>query len=169
MPDNRSSFITTAAAPVKSLSSRHYSTHRVLARFVSVTVSLSSRRRNAQCRPLIEALHLDTKVNPHLHDFPVKLVHGDKTSFFRVFLKRGKRIAANQHPLANGLVGEILIMRVSASDGTTLINARPTDGPIMDHVLDMARARIQDFQEPQRNALPTLLTIQCLEPFPGPA
>ncbi|KAJ7713184.1 hypothetical protein DFH07DRAFT_974809 [Mycena maculata] len=167
MPDNRSSFIAPVAAPEKSLRSRHYTTFRQQARFVSVRVSLASRRPNAKCRPLIETLHLDTKVNPYLHDFPVKLVHGDKTSYFRVFLKRGKRLAANQHPLAYGLVGEIVIMRLSASDGTTLVNSRTTDGPIMDFVLAQVRARIQGFQEPKRNALPILLKIKRPTSFAG--
>lgn len=92
---------------------------------------------------MIETLHLDTTINPYLHDFDVRLVHGHKTSFFRVFLKRGKHIVANQHPIAHGLVGEIAIMRLSACDGVTLINARTTDGPIMDFVL--SRCVILDF------------------------
>jgi hypothetical protein len=102
---------------------------------VDLKVALSSRRRHAMYRPQIETLHIDTKVNPYLHDFDVKLVHGHKTSFFRIFPKRSRRIAANQHAVANGLVGEIVIMRLSASDGTTLINSRTTDGLVMDFVL----------------------------------
>ncbi|KAJ7925026.1 hypothetical protein B0H13DRAFT_2314818 [Mycena leptocephala] len=167
MPDRRSSFIVPTTSPRKSLRSRHYPTFDPRARFVALNIALSSRRRHAKSRPQIEALHLDTKVNPHLHDFDVKLVHGHKTSYFRIFLKRGKHIAANQHALANGLVGEIVIMRLSASDGTTLINSRPTDGPVMDFVLSRARARIQGFQEPKRNALPAVLKLSCPAPFPG--
>ncbi|KAJ7893595.1 hypothetical protein B0H13DRAFT_2339625 [Mycena leptocephala] len=167
MPDRRSTFIILTTAPQKTLCSRHYPTFQTCARFVGLKVSLSSRRRNAKYWPYIETIHLDANVNPHLHNFDVRLVHSHKTSFFRIFLKRGKRIAANQHADANGLVGEITIMRLSASDGTTLINARSTDGPIMDFVLSGARACIQGFQEPKRNALPTLLKLSCPTAFCG--
>ncbi|KAJ7080136.1 hypothetical protein C8R44DRAFT_895519 [Mycena epipterygia] len=167
MPDKRSTFIVSSTSPQKTLRSRHYSTFQPQARFVALKVTLSSRRRHAKCRPQIETLHVNTKVNPHLHDFDVKLDHGHKTSYFRVFLKRGKRIAANQHALANGLVGEIVIMRLSASDGTTLINSRMTDGPVMDFVLLRARARIRGFQEPKRNALPAVLKLRRPTAFSG--
>ncbi|KAF8147654.1 hypothetical protein K438DRAFT_1989563 [Mycena galopus ATCC 62051] len=152
MPDKRSSFIVSTKSPQKSLRSRHYPTFRPSARFVALKVSLSSRRRDALCRPVIESLHLDTKVNPHLHDFDVKLEHGHKTSYFRIFLKRGKRIAANQHTI--GLVGEIVIMRLSASDGTTLINSRATDGPVMDFVLSSTRERIHNSKNQNRTRCP---------------
>ncbi|KAJ7922104.1 hypothetical protein B0H13DRAFT_1866030 [Mycena leptocephala] len=127
MPDRRSTFIVLNTAR---------------ARFVDLKVALSSRRRHAMYRPQIETLHIDTKVNPYLHDFDVKLVHGHKTSFFRIFLKRARR--------CQRAGGEIVIMRLSASDGTTLINSRTTDGPVMDFVLSRARARIQSFQAPKR-------------------
>jgi hypothetical protein len=102
---------------------------------VDLKVNLSSRRPNALCWPMIEAVHLDHKVNPYIHDFDVEVQHGQKTSYFRVFVKRGKRILANKTAVAAGLVGEIVILRLSASDGTTLVNARSTDGAIMDFVL----------------------------------
>ncbi|KAJ7090502.1 hypothetical protein C8R44DRAFT_751011 [Mycena epipterygia] len=154
MPDNRSSFVVTATPD---------------ARFVALPVSLSSRRRHAKCRPMVETLHVDGKANPYLHDFDVKLAHGEKTSYFRIFLKRGKRVGFNQHAVAHGLVGEIAIMRLSASHGTTLINSRTTDGPIMDFVLAKARARIRGFQEPKRNKLPVILKMRRATAFPGPA
>ncbi|KAJ7665121.1 hypothetical protein DFH06DRAFT_1127482 [Mycena polygramma] len=186
MPDRRAEFVVSTTSPQKSLRSRHYPTFQPVARFVALKVTVSSRGRHAKCRPQIETLHVDTKVNPHLHDFDVKLVHGHKISYFRIFLKRGKRIVANLHPLANGLVGEIAIMRLSAADGFTLINSRTTDGPVMDFVLSeyvafdgprlfslvnptfRARARIQGFQEPKRNALPKLLKISRPTAFHGP-
>ncbi|KAJ6482325.1 hypothetical protein C8R47DRAFT_1217997 [Mycena vitilis] len=168
MPDRRAEFIISTTSPQKSLRSRHYPTFQTVARFVALKATLSSRRRHAECRPQIETLHADTKINPYLHDFDVKLAHGHRTSYFRIFLKRGKRIIANRHPLAHGLVGEIVIMRLSAADGSTLINSRTTDGPVMDFVLSKARARIQSFQEPKRNALPTLLKISRPTAFNGP-
>ncbi|KAJ6560131.1 hypothetical protein B0H19DRAFT_1260775 [Mycena capillaripes] len=167
MPDRRSVFVVSTTSPLKSLRSRHYSTHQPTARVVALKASLSSRRRNAKCRPLIESLHIDPKVNPYIHDFDVKLVHGTKTSYFRIFLKHGKHIAANMHAIAHRLVGEIVVMRLSAFDGTTLINSRTTDGPMMDFVLSSARNRIQGFQEPKRNALPVLLKVTRPTAFPG--
>ncbi|KAJ7115753.1 hypothetical protein C8R44DRAFT_880172 [Mycena epipterygia] len=126
MPDKRSTFIVSSTSPQKTLRSRHYSTFQPQARFVALKVTLSS-------------------LTPTFTTSTVKLDHGHKTSYFRVFLKHGKRIAANQHALANGLVGEIVIMRLSASNGTTLINSCTTDGPVMDFVLLRAQARIRGF------------------------
>jgi hypothetical protein len=62
---------------------------------VELKVALSSCHCHAMYRLQIETLHINTKVNPYLQDFDVKLIHGHKTSFFRIFLKHGRQVVRN--------------------------------------------------------------------------
>jgi hypothetical protein len=78
--------------------------------------------------------HFDDASNqPWIHDFIIKLTHGQKVSCFRLFMKRGKVLAANG---CAEIAGDVVIMRVAASDSASVVNLRSTDVRVADYVFN---------------------------------
>jgi hypothetical protein len=80
----------------------------------------------------VESIFSDAAHQPWIHDFNVRLQHGQKISRFRIFMKRGKALNANT--CANTIAGDVVIMRVAAHDTTSVVNMRSTDSQIADYV-----------------------------------
>ncbi|KAJ7033952.1 hypothetical protein C8F04DRAFT_1183706 [Mycena alexandri] len=154
---------------VKSLRSRHFSTTHQTPRFAFTPTQIELRNPDPALkpkrRPLVEAHFSDEARQPFIHDFRVKVKHGRKVSNFCVFLKRGKTLDLNPH--GNGIVGDVVLMRVSKADPDMLVNMRSTDKKIADFVFAQSQLRICRFQEPQRTRLPKELVVEHDRAFPG--
>lgn len=112
----------------------HYSTSRPSARFAIAPTVVEHSRSNALRYPLVESMYPDADRQPWIHDFDVRLEHGRKLAHFRIFLKRGLKLTPNSH--AADVVGDIVIMRLDARDGVSVVNARSTDLLVADYVFN---------------------------------
>ncbi|KAF8209983.1 hypothetical protein K438DRAFT_1960213 [Mycena galopus ATCC 62051] len=149
---------------IKNLRSRLYSTAPNGPRVASTPTHIEKSNPNAQY-PLVESHFLDAAHQPWIHDFRIRLEHGQKVSRFRIFLKRSKALAPNAY--ANNIMGDIVLMRVAAADITSVVNMRGTDARIADYVFDAALERINKFQSATRTRPPKELVVHRAQAFPG--
>ncbi|KAJ7302701.1 hypothetical protein DFH08DRAFT_826443 [Mycena albidolilacea] len=148
---------------LKELRSRHYTTSHNAPRVAATPTHVEKSNTNARY-PLVET-HFDNASNqPWIHDFIIKLTHGQKVSHFRLFMKRGKVLAANG---CAEIAGDVVIMRVAASDSASVVNLRSTDARVADYVFNAAIERITEFQSAKRTRPPKVLAVHRAQAFPG--
>ncbi|KAJ7769617.1 hypothetical protein DFH07DRAFT_954212 [Mycena maculata] len=158
--------IASHKAFIRNIRSRHFSTSHNAARFAWTPTNIESSDLDTRY-PLVEANFPDAARQPWLHDFVVELQHGKKASSFRVFIKRGTALPPNA--CDNTIVGDVIIMRVAASDATatSVVNMRSTDAKIADYVFKASLQRISKFQGVKRTRLPKKLVLHRARSFPG--
>ncbi|KAJ7910165.1 hypothetical protein B0H13DRAFT_2329699 [Mycena leptocephala] len=155
----------TAPSFLRELRCRHYSTSHNTPRFAFTPTHIEYCKPDASRYPLVESIFSDAAHQPWIHDFNVRLQHGQKISRFRIFMKRGKALNANA--CANTIAGDVVIMRVAAHDTTSVVNMRSTDSRIADYVFHAALQRMTKFQSVHRTRLPKELTVYRAHAFPG--
>ncbi|KAJ7914744.1 hypothetical protein B0H13DRAFT_2325065 [Mycena leptocephala] len=157
--------VTIRKSFLRELRCRHYSTSHNTPRFAFTPTHIEYCKPDASRYPLVESIFSDAAHQPWIHDFNVRLQHGQKISRFRIFMKRGKALNANA--CANTIAGDVVIMRVAAHDTTSVVNMRSTDSRIADYVFHAALQRMTKFQSVHRTRLPKELTVYRAHAFPG--
>ncbi|KAF8147166.1 hypothetical protein K438DRAFT_1780251 [Mycena galopus ATCC 62051] len=132
---------------IKNLRSCLYSTAPDGPRVASTPTHIEKSNPNTRY-PLVESHFLDAAHQPWIHDFRIRLEHGQKVSRFRIFLKRGKALAPNAY--ANNIKGDIVLMRIAAADNASVVNMRRTD-----------------FQSATHTQPPKELVVHRAQAFPG--
>ncbi|KAJ7732561.1 hypothetical protein B0H16DRAFT_1732756 [Mycena metata] len=166
MPNNRTPIRPPYTSFVRNLRTRLFSTSNHVARWAVAPTKINTTRRT-QRYPLVEAQFNHAAHQPYIHDIPVVVIHGAKTTVLRIYLQRGKALPPNG--CNNTIVGDLVMLRVAAGDDTyqTVVNMRVTDGKIADYVFKECLTRIAKFQGPARTRLPKKLVIRRARAFPG--
>ncbi|KAJ7106726.1 hypothetical protein C8R44DRAFT_885990 [Mycena epipterygia] len=152
---------------LRVLRSRHYSTSHHAPRFASTPTNIERTNPDGSQYPLVESNFSDAALQAWIHDFTVQLQHGKKVSRFRIFMKRGKALQPNA--CSNIVAGDVVIMRVAARDGKSVVNMRSTDSRVADYVFHAALERMSRFQSVSRTRLPKELIVKRGRAFPGSA
>ncbi|KAJ7050703.1 hypothetical protein C8F01DRAFT_1177878, partial [Mycena amicta] len=116
-------------APAYSMSilGYHYSTRKDRPEFVPVDTIIESRAPDAVRAPNVDCkfVQADHHAQKHTHCYKVTVLHGRKRAHFAIFFKRGhtqlKTPALTRNKCLD-LWGDLLIMRLSARDGRTVVN-----------------------------------------------
>ncbi|KAJ7191173.1 hypothetical protein GGX14DRAFT_407360 [Mycena pura] len=161
---NRRKPVASRKPIIKNLRSRLYSTEPDAPRIAFTPTHVEKSNANARY-PLVESHFSDAALQPWIHDFRIRLQHGRKVTRFRIFLKHGKALAPNAY--ADNIVGDIVLMRVAASDITSVVNMRGTDARMADYVFNAALERIDKFQSATRTLPPEELVVHRAQAFPG--
>ncbi|KAJ7016076.1 hypothetical protein C8F04DRAFT_1282788 [Mycena alexandri] len=169
MVNNRKS-VNVHTSTTKPIRSRHYSTTHNTPRLAYTPTQIEPANPNPLIKPgrkpLVEAHFSEGAIQPFIHDFRVRLLHGHKESPFRVFVKRGQALTPNA--CAAIIAGDVVIMRVAANDKDSAVNMRRTDRPMANFVFRECLHRISRFQSAERTRLPTKdLVIVRQRAFPG--
>jgi hypothetical protein len=117
---------------LREIRSRHYSTSHNAPRFAFTPTHVERSDPDVSRYPFVESNFSDAARQPWIHDFNIKLQHGNKESRFRLFMKRGKVL--NPNACAGTIVGDVVLMRAAVRDSKSVVNMRSTDSRIADFV-----------------------------------
>ncbi|KAJ7715613.1 hypothetical protein B0H16DRAFT_1741770 [Mycena metata] len=166
MPNNRTPILPPYTTFVRNLRTRLFSTSSHIPCWAVAPTKIKTID-HARRYPLIEAQFNNAAHQPYIHDIVVVVIHGAKTSVFRIYLQRGKGLPSNG--CNDTIVGDVVMLRVAAGDNTynTVVNMRVTDGKIANYVFKESLTRIAKFQSPARTQLPKKLVFRRARAFPG--
>ncbi|KAJ7265272.1 hypothetical protein C8J57DRAFT_1230283 [Mycena rebaudengoi] len=115
----------------------------------------SSRSTFARTRPIpradrfacVESIMANTTRQPYIHDVFIQVRHGGSVSCFRVFFKRHRHLPT--HPVLQ-IQGDLLLMRMAATNWDSVVNLRASDRHLTDWVVKQITPTIKDLQRPRK-------------------
>ena len=116
------------------LKGRLYSTKLPFPRNVDIRAQGLSSKPQLPRYPFIESVMDFCPLQSHIHDVFVHFVYRGKLTTFRVFFKRHILLPINPRL---GIHGDIVVMRVAASNRDSVVNLRPSDFRVADKLLEM--------------------------------
>ncbi|KAJ7668577.1 hypothetical protein DFH06DRAFT_1126058 [Mycena polygramma] len=155
MPDYRPYVkATTRKALNKFVSARLYRVNRPPV-LVPVHVRCASSDPQDARFPFVEAVMGHSLLQPRIHDIYVFVFYlgnnGRRTrARFRLFCKRHARLPKD---LRHDVKGDLVIMRVASHGLSSVVNLRPSDARLTDHIVQSVAEDLRAFQGPQRRAL----------------
>ncbi|KAJ7612056.1 hypothetical protein DFH06DRAFT_1147407 [Mycena polygramma] len=156
MPNSRTFLKPTPPTHYVSLRSRLYAASATAPRTIAIQTRCLSADPQDVRYPIVEGILDGVPMQPHVHDVVVELKHGRRTTHFRVFFKRHRYLADN---VLLDIKGDLVVMRVSATNPGSVVNLRSGDSRLIDYVTKKIPATILPFQSPQRVRLPSRLTL----------
>ncbi|KAJ6498489.1 hypothetical protein C8R47DRAFT_1068765 [Mycena vitilis] len=159
MPNSRTFVKPTPASsqtPDVFLRARLYAASATVPRTISIHTRCRTTDPQDVRYPVVEGVLDGACIQPYVHDIPVELKHGRRTTHFRVFFKRHRYLADNA---LLHLKGDLIVMRVSATNPDSVVNLRSGDFRLTDYVAKKTAAMLLPFQSPQRVRLPSRLTL----------
>ncbi|KAJ7055420.1 hypothetical protein C8F01DRAFT_1258594 [Mycena amicta] len=137
----------------------HYSTRKNHPEFVPVDTTIESRAPDAIHAPNVDCkfVQADHHAQKYTHCYKVTVLHGRKRADLAIFFKRRHTQLKTPSLTRNkclDLWGDLLVMRLSARDGRTVVNLGYRDARLANFAVKGVLAKLQSFQDIARTRLP---------------
>ncbi|KAJ7242226.1 hypothetical protein C8J57DRAFT_1237084 [Mycena rebaudengoi] len=114
---------------------------------IPVHVRANSSDPQADRFACVESIMANTTRQPYIHDVFIQVRHGGSVSCFRAFFKRHRHLPT--HPVLQ-IQGDLLLMRMAATNWDSVVNLRASDRHLTDWVVKQITPTIKDLQRPRK-------------------